>query len=128
AMTGAIVTGKKSVQHTLQVVRRARPGADERLEVGGTLAAGAPMQKIYRSVTDDLLAAGEYVRAFLLHEGITISGHVKPGVKPPHATLLLTLGSYEMRRIVAGLNTFSNNYIADVLVKRLGAAFPVQGP
>ena len=128
ATTSAAVAGKKPGKHSLQVTRHAVAGEDERLEVAGTIAAGAPMQKIYRSVTDDLLASGEYVRAFLLKEGITVRGQVKPGVKPANATLLLTLDSYEMRKIVAGLNTFSNNYIADVLVKRLGAEFPLKGP
>ena len=113
--------------HTVSVARHVGRGAAERLSVTGNIALGAPVQKIYRSVADDLLASGEYVRAFLNHEGIVIRGVTKSGIKPVNATLLYEIESYEMRRIVAGLNTFSNNFIADVLVKRLGAAFPRKG-
>ena len=122
----SVLTTKAGAHKSLQVTRRLS-GKEERLQVSGTIALDTPLQKIYRSVSSDVQASGENLKAFLKHAGVIVAGGVKPGVKPAAATLLITLDSYEMRKIVAGLNTFSNNFIADVLVKRLGAAFPLQG-
>jgi D-alanyl-D-alanine carboxypeptidase/D-alanyl-D-alanine-endopeptidase (penicillin-binding protein 4) len=89
---------------------------------GGAIGAEAPLKKIYRSVGDPTLTAGDYVAAFLQDGGIRVKGGVKEGVVPDHAKLLYELSGFEMRRIAQGLNTFSNNFIADMLTKRLGAS------
>ncbi len=119
-------TSKVNAARALEI-RRVGGSKDEQLTATGTIARGSAMYKVYRSVGDHVAASGEYVKAFLKSEGVIVRGGVRQGRKPEAATLLLTMDSYEMRRIVAGLNTFSNNYIADVLVKRLGAAFPLTG-
>lgn len=127
-ITNRVRTGKARAGGSLSVQRLgALKNGGERLTANGTIAFDAPMVKVYRSVGDPVLAAGEYVKAFLKAEGIQVRGRVQQGIKPQNAKPLLELEGYEMRRIVAGLNTFSNNYIADVLVKRLGAAFPSSG-
>lgn len=110
-------------------VRRSSSAAKdtERLVATGTISADAGIQKIYRSIGDHVRASGEYVKAFLKNEGIIVTGKVREGLKPDDAVPLIEIDGYEMRRIVQGLNTFSNNYIADVLVKRLGASFPRSG-
>ena len=127
-VTTTAATASKPRSNTVSVTRQVRKDGIELLKVTGQIAADWPTQKIYRSVANDLTAAGEYVKAFLKNEGITIRGAIKAGTKPSNATPLMSMDSYEMRRIVAGLNTFSNNYIADVLMKRLGADFPTSGP
>jgi D-alanyl-D-alanine carboxypeptidase/D-alanyl-D-alanine-endopeptidase (penicillin-binding protein 4) len=99
----------------------------ERLVASGVIAADAPMSKVYRSVGEPVRAAGEYVKAFLKAEGVIVKGDVRQGPRPADAQPLLELEGYEVRRIVQGLNTFSNNFIADMMVKRLGAAFPKAG-
>jgi D-alanyl-D-alanine carboxypeptidase/D-alanyl-D-alanine-endopeptidase (penicillin-binding protein 4) len=121
-----IQTAKAGVVRQIDIKRRTKRGQDK-LVASGTIAVDAPLQKVYRSVGDPLSASGEYVKAFLKNEGVIVRGKVRAGRKPEGSTFLMELESYEMRRIVAGLNTFSNNYIADVLLKRLGAAFPRQG-
>lgn len=122
-----VKTNKAKAGKALDVKRVGDGRKDERLTVNGTIGADMPMQKIYRSVGNHVTAAGEYLRAFLKQEGVIVSGKIKEGRKPENATLLVEMESYEMRKIVAGLNTFSNNFIADVLVKRLGSAFPKSG-
>jgi len=124
----SVYTGKSKATKNLQVNRSADGRHDEHLLATGTIGTDVPLQKIYRSVGDHVQASGEYIKAFLKSDGIIIRGKVKEGHKPAAATLLLTMESFDMSKIVAGLNTFSNNYIADVLVKRLGAAFPLSGP
>ncbi|MBP9708136.1 MAG: D-alanyl-D-alanine carboxypeptidase, partial [Oligoflexales bacterium] len=43
-------------------------------------------------------------------------------IKGPHAQKLITLDGYPLTKAIEGLNIYSNNYIADMLVKSLGAA------
>ncbi len=119
--------GKKS---QIKVTRLSRPGPSSALalNISGEVSVDAPMRKVYRSIADSLKISGEYVRSFLLAEGIKVDGQVVAGVLPANAKPLYELESYEMSKLIAGLNKYSNNYIADVLLKRLGAAFPIKGP
>ncbi len=93
----------------------------------GSIGEEAPIKKIYRSVASPLVAAGDYFRAFLEDAGIRVKGMARTGFVPKNVGLLYEIQGYEMRRIAGGLNTFSNNFIADMLTKRLGAAFPPKG-
>jgi D-alanyl-D-alanine carboxypeptidase/D-alanyl-D-alanine-endopeptidase (penicillin-binding protein 4) len=97
------------------------------LVVSGSIGIQAPMVKIYRSMGDAAQEGGEQLRSFLSSAGVEIQGKVKEGSTPVAAKLLYTLESYDLGFIVRGLNHYSNNYIADMLVKRLGAAFPERG-
>lgn len=112
----------------IDIKRSGTGGKDsERIVAAGNITVDSGLQKIYRSIGDPLQAAGEQVKAFLKNEGIIVAGKVREGLKPADAKFLLDIDGYEMRRIVQGLNTFSNNFIADALVKRLGASFPRTG-
>ncbi len=119
-----VKTGKKTA---ISIKREAKPDGGEQLIASGEIAHDATMQKIYRSVTDPLLASGMLLRTFLANAGIEIKGKIRSGIRPEGAKLLLSVESYEMRRIIQGLNTFSNNFIADSLIKRLGSRFPASG-
>lgn len=108
-------------------VKRVSTGKEEKVVASGTMPEGAAIAKIYRSVGDHVKASGEYVKAFLKQEGIVVRGVVKEGRLPETASFLYEIDGYDMRKLVSGLMIFSNNYVADVLVKRLGAAFPQSG-
>ncbi|MDQ3230249.1 MAG: D-alanyl-D-alanine carboxypeptidase/D-alanyl-D-alanine-endopeptidase [Pseudobdellovibrionaceae bacterium] len=116
-------SGSKS---SIQAVRQSR-GNQSSLVVSGTIGTQAPMVKVYRSMGDAVEEGGEQLRSFLTASGIMIHGKVKEGSTPVSARLLYTLESYDLGFIVRGLNHYSNNFIADMLVKRLGAAFPERG-
>lgn len=100
---------------------RSTSNGDSSIVVNGTIGTQNPTTKVYRSMGDPLVETGEQLRAFLKNEGITIKGKVRAGRVPTTAKLLYTIDSYDIAYIVQGLNHFSNNYIADALVKRLGA-------
>lgn len=114
--------GQKSLS-----VKRVSGKDGETLVAAGAIATDMPIQKIYRSVGDFAKVSGEYFKAFLKQEGIVVRGGVREGRKPDDATLLYEIEGYDLRKIVGGLMSFSNNYVADTLVKRLGAAFPKKG-
>lgn len=90
-----------------------------RLVVTGMIPQQGQLKKVYRSVGDATHSAGEQIRAFLNAEGIVVQGQVKSGLKPPGAKILHTIEGYPLKKIIESLNKYSNNYVADVLVKRL---------
>lgn len=90
---------------------------------GGSIGVEAPLKKLYRSVGDPAVSSGDYVSGFLREADIKLRGKIKRGLTPADATLLYEISGYEMRKIAQGLNTFSNNFIADMLTKRLASAF-----
>ena len=126
-LTGRVTTRPGEASDTVSAARTTIKETQTSLTVSGVIGEDAPIKKIYRSVADPVTAAGDYVRAFLENVGIKVRGVTKRGTTPKSAALVYEAQGYEMRRIAQGLNTFSNNFIADVLTKRLGAAFPVNG-
>ncbi len=105
------------------VTRSTLPNGGISLKGSGTIGASARLKKIYRSAADPAVASGDYLVGFLEKANIKVFGKVRTGKTPSSAKLLHEITGFEMRRIVQGLNTFSNNFIADMLTKRLGAAF-----
>lgn len=119
----------KTVQNgkSIHVTRQSQKGSDANLIVTGNIALGQKMIRLYRSVENPVKVSGELIRAFLAKEGIQVEGSVREGVVPKSATSLVNVESFDVAYIVKGLNHFSNNYIADVMQKRLAAAFPEKG-
>ena len=109
-----------SKTNQLSAIRSTSAG-DSSIVINGSIGIQNGPAKVYRSMGDPQAENGAQLRAFLLNEGITIKGRVRGGKVPSNAKLLYTIESYDIAYIVQGLNHFSNNYIADALVKRLGA-------
>ena len=109
-------TVKTSAKSTTLDVSRVGDSTNVTLIVDGTISVDSPIKKIYRSTSVPLSAS--IIQAFLQKEGIVVrQGDVLSSALHP----LLSIESYDMRKIVQGLNTFSNNFIADMLTKKLGA-------
>ncbi len=89
----------------------------------GAIPIDNELTKVYRAVSDPTLSGGEIIRSFLQNAGISVAGTVREGKTPTKLAPLYVIESYEMSRIISGLNKYSNNYIADVLLKNLGANF-----
>ncbi len=116
-------SGSKS---SIQAIRQSQ-GSKSSLMVSGSIGTQAPMLKVYRSMGDAVIEGGEQLRAFLAAAGVEIKGQVREDSLPSQVKLLYTLESYDLGFIVKGLNHYSNNFIADMLVKRLGSAYPDKG-
>ncbi len=119
------VAGESS---SLKVTRVTSNDGTEALNVAGKIGVGKTPQKIYRSLGNANTLSGRYIKAFFANEGIQIKGKVRMGGVPASALNISSVDSYEMQKLVSGLNKFSNNYIADVMVKRVGAAFGSPNP
>ncbi len=114
-----LVTSSNDRGGSFRVSRKTDKNSGTSMVVSGDIALDDPLQKVYRSVGDPIRASGEQVRAFLNKEGVIIQGQVHRGSVPKNAKLLTTLEGYPLSRIIESLNKYSNNYIADMLIKKL---------
>jgi D-alanyl-D-alanine carboxypeptidase/D-alanyl-D-alanine-endopeptidase (penicillin-binding protein 4) len=105
---------------TIQVDRQAAGGGDEVI-VSGTLAANAAAQTIYRSVSDPIAYAGSLFRFQLAAVGIDVAGETRTGPTPAAATELFAFEGRSLAEISRLFLKYSNNGIAESLVKSIGA-------
>jgi D-alanyl-D-alanine carboxypeptidase/D-alanyl-D-alanine-endopeptidase (penicillin-binding protein 4) len=115
-------TKRRSSGGDLYVERVQDPRSDQTsIKVAGSIGRNQSLTKHYRSVARPAVVAADYIKAFLAHEGIKVLGKTRENVRPKNTEFLYSFSSYPMQKLVDGLNKFSNNFIADVLTKRLGA-------
>lgn len=89
------------------------------LNASGQIGKSQGIHKIYRSISNSQTTPGKIVKAFLENNQIRVQGNVVNKPLPKNARFLTEVAGYPIREIVRGLNTFSNNYIADMLTKGL---------
>lgn len=91
------------------------------IHVGGTVGQGLKEVVVFKNITQPDLWAGYNLKAFLAQRGIQLTGKIRNGVTPEKAQLVAESESKAVEQIVADMNKFSNNYVAEMLVKNLGA-------
>jgi D-alanyl-D-alanine carboxypeptidase/D-alanyl-D-alanine-endopeptidase (penicillin-binding protein 4) len=101
-------------------VDRQSAGAHDRVVVSGAPPSGDAVT-IFRSVSDPLGYAAAVLRMQLAANGISVGGADRGGQVPPGWPELLRFDGKPLADIVRLLMKFSNNNIAEILVKDLGA-------
>ena len=106
--------------------RKLRPhtfaqGERTRVVVDGRVALHGETVVMYRRVGDPTFYYGQVLKTLLRQRGIRVAGQVKRGTVPPSASLLESYESPELAEIVRDMNKVSSNFIAEMLVKTLGA-------
>jgi D-alanyl-D-alanine carboxypeptidase/D-alanyl-D-alanine-endopeptidase (penicillin-binding protein 4) len=102
------------------LVRRRAGEAGESVEVSGQIASGHRPRVVYRSTARPTLYAGALFRAQLQANGIAAGQGVRVGAAAPEARELHVHRGKTMAEIVGLLLKYSNNQIAESLVKSLG--------
>lgn len=102
-------------------------GVGDLLLVSGKIAMDSKEVVIYKNVTQPDLWSGYNLKAFLRQRGIEIKGTIKLGVTSAKAKVLAEAESKPVEDIVADMNKFSNNYVAEMLTKNVGAQVKVPG-
>ncbi len=121
-LVNGATTGAPGAAKSISVSRSSEKGFDgDVIRVSGRVAAGASEAVVYKSVTHPDLYAGHNLIVFLKQRGVTVRGAVKRGRAPESAAPLATYESKPLALIVADMSKFSNNYVAEMLVKNLAA-------
>jgi D-alanyl-D-alanine carboxypeptidase/D-alanyl-D-alanine-endopeptidase (penicillin-binding protein 4) len=121
----------------LQVVNRtvtARAGARRRVAVGsepsagrqrvtveGRLPLGGRAQVFHRRIDDPPAFFGHTLRRFLELRGVKVAGKVRRGPVPHGSRLVHVSESEALADVVRRLNKHSNNFVAEQILKTLGA-------
>ncbi|MGB8932035.1 MAG: D-alanyl-D-alanine carboxypeptidase/D-alanyl-D-alanine-endopeptidase, partial [Anaeromyxobacteraceae bacterium] len=95
-------------------------GARQRIVVEGRLPLGSRPAAIWRKIDDPRAYLGETLKRLLELRGVKV-GRVRAGVAPEGAKLLHVAESESLGEIVRRLNKTSNNFVAEQLLKTLGA-------
>ncbi len=111
-------TGGKGTK--IAVTRKASKEGDI-ITVSGTIASNAESAAFPKSITQPARYAGSVLRHMLLQNGITVTGKVRRGSAPKGAVLLTTQESRPLAELVRSMNKFSNNFMAEQILKHLGA-------
>ena len=108
-------------QRSSLVVDRALVSSGEVVQVDGTIAAGAEAKTYYRSVVDPTRYAGAVLRMQLGAVGIPVDGDIVSGSTPEEAVPVYVFKGRPVGEIVRLFVKFSNNAVAESLVKAMGA-------
>lgn len=103
------------------VVGRTEGPEGDLIVASGTVPLRAGRTTLYRTISDPSAYTAKTFRELLLREGVKVKGKVVKGKVPPTASVLATYSSEPLFSIVQDLNKFSNNFIAEQILKTLGA-------
>ena len=98
------------------------PDGRQRILVEGRLPAGGRTSATWKRIDDPPRYVGETLRALLELHGVKVTGRVRLGPVPPDARLVHVAESEPLGELVRRLQKTSNNFMAEQLVKALGAA------
>jgi serine-type D-Ala-D-Ala carboxypeptidase/endopeptidase (penicillin-binding protein 4) len=76
--------------------------------------------RFFRNIVNPSLYTAHMFKTFLEQRGITVTGSVTEGQVPASARLLLEFESLPLWQVIWGMNKFSNNFVADQIMKKVG--------
>jgi D-alanyl-D-alanine carboxypeptidase/D-alanyl-D-alanine-endopeptidase (penicillin-binding protein 4) len=112
-------TGNRNAATSLKVDRM-RSGRSEDVVVSGVVRAASKSKAYHRSVLDPVRYAGSVLRAQLEANGIAVEGENRLGVVPESMVLLDEFEGKSLADAVQLFLKYSNNSMAEMLVKALG--------
>ncbi|MBX2987535.1 MAG: D-alanyl-D-alanine carboxypeptidase/D-alanyl-D-alanine-endopeptidase [Bdellovibrionaceae bacterium] len=115
-------TSKGSGQNISVERKKGGDESGDTLVVSGTIGADRDEHVVYKNITKPDLWAGENLKAFLAQRGITVAGRIRAGAVPPAARQVAESESKAVELILADMNKFSNNYVAEMLTKNLASS------
>jgi D-alanyl-D-alanine carboxypeptidase/D-alanyl-D-alanine-endopeptidase (penicillin-binding protein 4) len=91
------------------------------ITVEGSVGLRDAPERIYRRVYDPARHFGSVLTSFLQQRGVKMRHAIIKGTVPPGSRLVLVDKSPRLKEIVDDLNHYSNNIIAETLIKAMGA-------
>lgn len=107
--------------HTDLIIKTAEAPDHTVVYVSGTIVRGDAGHLEHRRVAHPDLYAGYALRELLVRRGIKVTGSVTTAVAPPAGRILVTHLSPPLGVIVRDVNKTSNNFMAEQILKTLGA-------
>lgn len=106
----------------ISVSRKVDKDGRETFTVSGSVGVSHKEVVIFKNIQNPDLWSGENLKSFLAQRDVIVTGTVRRGSIPPGAILLAESESKPIEQMVADMNKFSNNYVAEMLTKNLSRA------
>jgi serine-type D-Ala-D-Ala carboxypeptidase/endopeptidase (penicillin-binding protein 4) len=116
-------TGRADSKNTLQVKRTEFVKGDigDTVLLRGSMPTDQKEMRFYRNIVNPSLYAAHMFKVFWEQRGLRLDGKIREGSVPAKARQVLRFESLPMWQIVWGMNKFSNNFVADQILKKVGA-------
>lgn len=123
----ASVTTVRRGRNRVRLEQRERRGRLE-IRLSGQIRAGS-LLRYRRRIPDPSAFAGSFLRTALIEAGVAVaSRRIREGAVSPRAELVASHRSAKLGVLIRGLGKYSNNFMAEVLLKTLGAEASDAGP
>lgn len=113
-------TVRPSVRRRVAVSSVPRSGK-QRIVVEGRIPLGSRVLVVWKKIDEPALYLGHTLRRLLELRGVGVTGRVRVGEVPHGARLVHVAESESLAEIVRRLNKTSNNFVAEQILKTLGA-------
>ncbi len=119
-LTNQAITVPRGRKNGLIVNRLDRDSFND-ITLTGEIRQDAPRAKYYLNITNPPYFTGTVFKDVLEKAGVEVAGKVRLGTVPEEARKIVLHQSEPLSLILRGLNKFSNNFVAEQLVKTMGA-------
>ena len=113
-------TVSRSRRSRLIVNRLDQQGYNE-ITISGVISVSHSRETYYLNITQPTYYAAKVFKDYLRMAGVEVTGKVRIGLVPDDAYDLLSHISAPLSLILRGLNKFSNNFVAEQILKTIGA-------
>lgn len=117
-----VKTNGKSNGVSVERLRTDDATKGEVVVASGAIGSGQSEKAYYKSIREPALVAGHAAIVFLKQRGIEVKGTVRSGKAPDGVAIVATVESKPIQAVVADMLKWSNNYVAEMLVKNLAAS------
>ncbi|VAX19553.1 D-alanyl-D-alanine carboxypeptidase [hydrothermal vent metagenome] len=111
-----IARGKRKI-----LVKRVKRNGGYVMVVNGTMRRSDHETVIYVNINEPLIFAGKVFKFQFAKSGIKILGNIKKGKATDKLKVLVTHKSKPLSVILRGLNRYSNNFVAEQIIKTMDA-------
>lgn len=102
-------------------VTRIKTGDKDKIIVTGNLSLNSSEFVVYKSISQPLLWTGSHLKEFLSQRGITHKGTLKFADCESESRLIASVNSKNLNEMLSDMLKFSNNFVAEMLVKNMAA-------
>ena len=103
------------------IVNRIDRGSHNEITISGVVSVNHARETYYLNITRPAYYAASVFKEYLRQEGVEVTGKVRVGFVPEGAYEILSHSSMPLSLILRGLNKFSNNFVAEQILKTIGA-------
>lgn len=120
-VSGRVVTGGPAQRRFNVSSALDKDRVHQKLDVEGSVPHGKGVWSAWKKIDQPALYFGFTLKRLLADRGVKVKGRVRAGVTPPQARLLYQAQSDTLDLVLKKLNKHSSNFVAEQLIKQLGA-------